>query len=144
VTEPTDDATSEVVSLVLPTLFSGVAWGPWSEPYPATVQTALEWQNIGVHATWSEMHGATHGLPKGRLSELIGRIAATGEQLGLAWTCEQDMRRWLDSSAQKPTTWSVAARALAEITGYYAISAGHGLANVTLRTLLVLRSSMWG
>jgi hypothetical protein len=83
------------------------------------------------------MHGATHRLPKGRLSELIGRIAATGEQLGLAWTCEQDMRSWLEPSAPKEERFAVSSRALAEITGYYAISAGHGIANVTLRTLLV-------
>jgi hypothetical protein len=137
VTEPADDETGEVSALVLPTLSSGVDPGPWPQPRPPTVETALEWQNTGVHATWSELHGATHGLTKGRLSELIGRIAAAGEQLGLAWTCEQDMRRWLDPSAPKGHRFSVSARALAEITGYYAISAGHGLANVTLRTLLV-------
>ncbi|SOC50971.1 hypothetical protein SAMN05660748_3700 [Blastococcus aggregatus] len=122
---------------MLRTLSSGVNPGPWPQPYPTTVETAIEWQKTGVHATWSEMHGATHGLPKGRLSELIGRVAATGEQLGLAWTCEQDMRLWLDPSAPTGDRRSTSARALAEITGYYAISAGHGLANVTLRTLLV-------
>jgi hypothetical protein len=137
VTEPADDGTGEVAALVLRTLSSGVDPGPWPQPLPPTVETALEWQNAGAHATWSEMHGATHRLAKGRLSELIGRIAATGEQLGLAWTCEQDMRLWLHPNAPKGDRWSVSARALAEITGYYAISAGHGLANVTLRTLLV-------
>ena len=136
-TEPADDGTGEISALVLHSLFSGVGPRPVPRPLPRTVQTAIDWQEVGGHATWSELHGARHRLPKGRLSELIGRIAATGEQLGLAWTCEQDMRLWLDPRAPKGDRWSVSARALAEITGYYALSAGHGLANVTLRTLLV-------
>ncbi|WP_147261956.1 hypothetical protein [Blastococcus sp. TF02A-26] len=127
----------EVVSLVLATLFSGVQPDPWPDPHPLAVRTALEWQQVGTHAVFAELHGTTHGLPRGRLAELIGRIASTGEQLGLSWTCEQDMRRWLAPDAQERDSWAVPARALAEITGYYAISAGHGVANVTLRSLLV-------
>ena len=131
------DSQPELTAQVLSTLSSGVAPGPWGDPLPPTVTTALDWQNTGVHATFAEFHGATHSLPQGRLSELIGRIAAGGEQLGLAWTCEQDMLRWLDPAARARDGFSASARALAEMAGYYAISAGHGLANVTLRTLLI-------
>lgn len=131
-----DEADKVVTALVLRTLFSGVDYGPWPEPLPATAQTALDWQSIGQNVNFFELHGFTLGLEEGRVAELVGRIAAAGEQLGLAWTCEQDMRRWLDPSAPRDR-FSASSRALAEITGYYAMSAGHGLANVTLRTLLV-------
>lgn len=68
-------------------------------------------------------------------------MASAGEQLGLAGTCEQDARRWLDPDGRRPPGWQMAPRALAEITGYYALGAAHGLANVTLRTLLCDRAA---
>jgi hypothetical protein len=133
---PAGDDTARVTAVVLRTLFPGVSPGPMVKPYPLAVATAIEWQNAGASATFSELYGTLAGAPQGRTSELVGRIASAGEQLGLAWTAEQDARRWLEPG-QRRGGWDVAARSLAEVTGYYAMSAGHGLANVTVRTLLL-------
>jgi hypothetical protein len=89
---------------------------------------------MGVHATFSELHTIQAGLPQGRAAELMGRTASAGEQLGLAWTAQQDAERWISKVAASDHQ-VVAARSLAEIAGYYAISAGHGLCNVTVRSL---------
>lgn len=124
-----------LVAIVLPTLFAGPATDA-SVRDKRIIETAQEWQKMSVWAHMVEIHGMTHGIPEGRLTETIGRMAATGEQLGLASTCSRDARRWL---AQPSDTISgpIAARSLAEITGYYTLSSGHGLANITLRTLLL-------
>jgi len=97
--------------------------------------TALQWQRFGRLASALEMHGAMHGVENGRMTEFAGRIASAGEQLGLAATASRDAKRWLDSE-RASTGWMVAARATTEISGYFAISAAHGLANVTLRMLM--------
>ncbi len=40
-----------------------------------------EWQEVGTHAEWAELHGAKSGVLEGRMSELLGRAAVAGEQL---------------------------------------------------------------
>ena len=36
-------------------------------------RTAMDWQELGAHAQWAELHGATKGAVEGRMSELMGR-----------------------------------------------------------------------
>lgn len=129
-----EEATDEQVhAVVLRTLFSTAPARPWPQEDPLAVSTALTYQDYGPYADFSELHTARRGAVLGRLAEVLGRIATAGEQLGLAWTCEQEALRWLETGEQQPLSRSVAARALAEMTGYYALSAAHGLGNATLR-----------
>jgi hypothetical protein len=95
-----------------------------------------DWQLMGAHADVAEMHAAinAHHVAEGRPTEIIGRIAAAGEQLGLSATFGLDARRWLESPAQVGT---MPARALTETQGSYALSTGHALINITLRVLLL-------
>lgn len=103
----------------------------------AIQETALDWQKIGVYAPWAELHGAHKGAAEGRMSELIGRAAVAGEQLGLAWTFEQEVQRWCISGSRADAGRAMATRALAECCGYYLIAAAHGLGNLTVRTLML-------
>lgn len=97
-------------------------------------ETAHEWQEIGTWADWLELHGSSLGVPPDTLHELAGCVAAAGEQLGLAWTSEQDTQRWQTvSSDGKP----MAIRALADIRAYFSLGAAHGMGNATLRTLFL-------
>jgi hypothetical protein len=98
--------------------------------------TAIEWQEVGTHAEWAELHGAKSGVLEGRMSELLGRAAVAGEQLGLAWTLDQEVQRWYAGEDEHPGL-SMATRALAEMCGYYLLAAAHGLGNVTVRTLML-------
>ncbi len=136
-TEPSGREDVEITAELLSSLSSGVDPEPWPKTLPLAAQVAMDWQNLGPRSTFAEVHGRAAGLPQGRLAEIIGRIAAAGEQLGLAWTHEQDMLRWNHPDARNRQARTLAARSLAEIVGYYAISAGHGLTNITLRTLLI-------
>lgn len=98
--------------------------------------TAIDWQEICVHAEWAELHGAQRCVVEGRMSELFGRAAVAGEQLGLAWTLDQELQRWYASEDEHPGL-SMATRALAEMCGYYLLAAAHGLGNITVRTLML-------
>lgn len=102
----------------------------------AAQTTAIEWQEVGAHAEWAEVHGARNGVVEGRMSELLGRAAVAGEQLGLAWTLDQELQRWYAGDEEHPGL-SMATRALAEMCGYYLIAAAHGLGNLTVRTLML-------
>ncbi len=106
----------------------------------ASIQrTAINWQELGAHAQWAELHGATKGAVEGRMSELMGRAAVGGEQLGLAWTLDQELQRWDIIGAAGHSGRSMATRALAEMCGYYLLAAAHGLGNLTVRTLMLSR-----
>jgi len=100
-------------------------------------KTAMDWQELGAHAQWAELHGVTKGVVEGRMSELMGRAAVAGEQLGLAWTLDQELQRWYTIGADGHRGQSMATRALAEMCGYYLLAAAHGLGNITVRTLML-------
>jgi len=97
----------------------------------------MDWQKLGAGASFHELLALKSGVVRNRIYELVGRVASAGEQLGLAWTCEQEARRWISTRKLGDVQWQIASRALAEMTGYYALSAAHGLLNVTLRGLLL-------
>lgn len=118
----------------------GMVVPPASDPRPAVQELAADWQQAGIYAEWGELHGALRGVEEGRVSELLGRMAAAGEQLGLAWTMDQELQRWYAAPGDPPGR-TLATRALAEMCGYYLLSAAHGLANLTLRTLALNKSA---
>ncbi|GAA1795121.1 hypothetical protein GCM10009682_16060 [Luedemannella flava] len=101
----------------------------------AVLDTALEWQKRGVLASFVEVKATSmFGVGKNLAHELVGCVAAAGEQLGLAWTSEQDSERWRGSSASGR---DMTMRALADIRAHFSLGAAHGMANATLRTLLL-------
>ena len=108
---------------------------------PTVQQVALEWQKLGRHAEWAEMHGASNGADQDRMHELMGRAAVAGEQLGLAWTLDQELQRWYLNGIDDDAGRSMATRALAEMCGYYILAAAHGPGNLTLRTLMLSKSA---
>lgn len=135
---PSGDPPRVFVAMVLPTLSSGQRVAP-SEALQRAFRVALEWQTRGQDADLAEAGAvSTMGAAPGRVFELIGRVAAAGEQLGLAGTCLLEAEGWLNSDAVQhtPGATDMAVRALAEMVGYYALSTAQGLINVTLRTLL--------
>ena len=143
-TAPLDGSSNETVeevpelaAMVLRTLFSGVKSGLSGSGQGPIEAVAMDWQTRGTQASFIEMHTITRGAAQGRGFELIGRVAAAGEQLGLAGTALLEAKRWLEADRKVERGADMAMRALAEMTGYYAMSAGHGLINVTLRSLLL-------
>lgn len=97
-TTPEDDAS--VVAAVLLTLFSGTV-NPVTPNDTAIIEAAKQWQMMGTRAGTAEIRGMLNGIPEGRLTEIFGRIASAGEQLGLAMTCSRDANGWLVSSGKE-------------------------------------------
>jgi len=76
--------------------------------------------------------------PPNRLLEIHGLAGAIGEQLGLAWTAEQDVQRFVATRGERgPGHQRLIQRALAELAGHFVLGAAHSLANLTLRLLLL-------
>jgi hypothetical protein len=76
--------------------------------------------------------------PPNRLLELHGLAGAIGEQLGLAWTAEQDVQRFIATSAGRLTEHQrLVQRALAETAAYFLLGASHSLANMVLRIVIL-------
>jgi hypothetical protein len=73
-----------------------------------------------------------------RLLELHGLAGAIGEQLGLAWTAEQDVQRFIATSAGRLAEHQrLVQRALAETAAYFLLGASHSLANMVLRLVIL-------
>jgi hypothetical protein len=106
--------------------------------YRETAEVAKDWQQIGSWADVAELKGSELGLPPDRFHELIGCVAAAGEQLGLAWTSEQETERWRNASGDGR---AMAVRALADIRSHFSLGAAHGMANATLRTVFLSRGA---
>lgn len=93
-------------------------------------EVALTFQRVGLDSAFSEMQGIVNGIGQDRTTELIGRIASTGEQLALAGAAFRDMRAW---QVQNGVNAAASGRALAEVVAYFAYGAAHGLINATAR-----------
>jgi hypothetical protein len=87
---------------------------------------------LGAQYEWAEVHGVSKGLPHGYFADLLGRAAAAGEQLGLAFAALRYAEIWRDTAAEPTgeTHRNVAGRAIAEASGLWAVSAGHAAVNV--------------
>lgn len=93
-------------------------------------KVAVDFQRVGVDAAFSEMQSVVNGIEQNRATELVGKIAAAGEQLALAGAALRDVRAW---QSQDGPNAAVAGRALAEVVAYFAYGAAHGLINSTAR-----------
>jgi hypothetical protein len=120
-------------------LFAGVEAEP-TQFDERLVRVAASWQRIGDDANFQEMLAVSFGAQPNRMFELVGRIASAGEQLTLAGAAFRDASAW-KFPHPNPAHAAVAARALAEITAYYALSAAHGLVNSTARLFALERRS---
>lgn len=135
----TAEDASEPDAKEISSLFAGVE-APFIEFDRRLSQTALAWQANGNDADFAEMSAVVNRAEPGRMYVIVGRIASAGEQLGLAGLAYRDARAWLEKGGTGHTV-RIPARALAEVVSYFALSAAHGIANVTARLLaLELRS----
>jgi hypothetical protein len=122
-------------------------------------QESLAWQQMSQHGSAAEDHaipsharrqhivnGRVTVVPKrprripapNRLLELHGLAGAIGEQLGLAWTAEQDVQRFIATSAGRLAEHQrLVQRALAEAAAYFLLGASHSLANMVLRLVIL-------
>ena len=98
-----------------------------------------DWQMLGAHYEWAELHGVTKGLRHGYFADSLGRAAAAGEQLGLAFAALRDAEVWRDTAEEPSSTSrrSIAGRAMAETSGLWAVSAGHAAVNVVARAVRI-------
>ena len=131
-----EKAPGQVVAVWLSSLFMGAPELPTTNAEDRQYEVAKKWQRLGKYAVFVDVKGVIAGQPHGRIAEVVSRMASAGEQLMLAAACVRDGRRseadWADDLGPQ-----VGARALFEMTNYYLLSAAHGLANVTLRVLLL-------
>lgn len=122
---------------------------------------ALAWQQLSQHGAdaegyafpspWRRQHVVNgkarqvprrgRRLPEGnRLLELHGLAGGIGEQLGLAWTAEQDVQRLIVTQGRTSRDTEhqrLIQRAVTELAGHFALGASHSLANLVLRLLLL-------
>lgn len=128
-----------VVAAVVGTLSPGDVGKPFTDPDRTRAMVSHDWQMLGAQYEWAEIHGVSKGLPHGYFADLLGRAAAAGEQLGLAFAALRDAEVWRDL-VTKPATVnhrSIAGRAVAEASGLWAVSAGHAVVNVVARVVRI-------
>lgn len=141
---PVTDATSGAprdpkADAAISSLFAGVE-APLIAFDRQLSETALRWQALGNDADFAEMLSVVNRAEPDRMYVIVGRVASAGEQLGLAGLAFRDARAWLEKAASGHVV-RIPARALTEVVSYFALSAAHGIANVTARLLaLELRS----
>ncbi len=129
-----------VGAVLLTSFFPGADYLHPTELEQRVGHVAVGWQQLSAYATLIEVAGANTDQAPGRMAEIFARIASSGEQLMLVGTCLRDARRW-DTPSFTDLAGSVASRGLAEMANYFALSAAHGLANTTLRLLLLAPTS---
>jgi len=129
-------------------------------PRQAVAGESMRWQELSAHAAAAEMdaypspfrktvtlNGVRHVIGTGqgkpprehnRVLEIHGLMGAIGEQLGLAWSAEQDVQRLIiTSESRDEITNRLMIRSISELAGQFALGAAHSLANLVLRTLLL-------
>jgi hypothetical protein len=105
------------------------------EAVPGPFRRSITWNGI-VHVI--EPRIGTPPREANRLLEIHGLMGAIGEQLGLAWTAEQDAQRLqLTSGLRDAIENRMASRAMAELAGHFLLGSAHSLANLVLRLLLL-------
>ena len=135
-----DNATSdETTNPLISSLFAGYE-PPFIDFDRQLSDTAQKWQVYGNIADFQEMSAVANRADPGRMYIVAGRIASAGEQLMLAGAAYRDARAWT-TNGERGAAARLPARALAEVVSYFAISAAHGLANVTARLLALEQRS---
>lgn len=132
---------SVAISTVLGTFFPE-GGQPIGQSDKAQFAVASKWQELGGGAPFGEVHGVFGGMPHGYMTELLGRAAAAGEQVGLSLTLIRDAEFWRDLAidTRSESRRAIAGRALAESSGLWAVSTGHAVVNVVAR---VIRAHKW-
>jgi hypothetical protein len=125
------------VAAVVGSLSPGNVGKDFTTSDKAFAQIPHDWQMLGASYQWAELHGAISGLPNGYAADLIGRAAAAGEQLALAFAAVRDAEVWRDTSVRpvQASRRSIAGRGMAEASGLWAVSAGHAITNVASRVV---------
>jgi hypothetical protein len=104
----------------------------WAQPFRIFNRTVLNGKEISLPKR------PRRRPPPNRLLELHGLAGAVGEQIGLAWTAEQDVQRVVATAANRmPEHQRLLQRALAETAAYFLLGACHSLANFVLRLALL-------
>jgi hypothetical protein len=128
-----------VVAAVVSSLSPGDVGKPFTTADRARAMVSHDWQMLGAQYEFAEIHGVSRGLPRGYFADLLGRAAAAGEQLGLAFAALRDAEVWRDTDIE-PTSANqrnIAGRAIAEASGLWAVSAGHAAVNVVARIVRI-------
>jgi hypothetical protein len=130
------------------------------EPRRTVAVESMRWQQLSAQAAsaelvaypmpfrrverWNDLEHvieARAGVPpreQNRILEIHGLMGAIGEQLGMAWTAEQDAQRLvLTSDHRDELTNRLMLRAQSELVGHFLLGATHSLANLVLRVLLL-------
>lgn len=128
-----------VVAAVVGTLSPGDVGTPFTDADRTRAMVPQNWQMLGALYKWAEVHGVSNGLPHGYVADLLGRAAAAGEQLGLAFAALRDAEVWRDTVAEPASASrrNIAGRAIAEASGLWAVSAGHAAVNVVARVVRI-------
>lgn len=132
------------MAAVAGTLSPGDVGKPFTDADRARAMVPHDWQMLGTQYQWAELLGVGRGLPHGYFADLLGRAAAAGEQLGIAFAALRDAEVWRDT-ATDPTSEShrsIAGRAIAEASGLWAVSAGHAAVNVVARVVRIHDNAM--
>ena len=132
-----------VVASVVGTLSPGDVGKPFTDMDRVRAMVSHDWQMLGAQYEWAEIHGVSKGLPHGYFADLLGRAAAAGEQLGLAFAALRDAEVWRDTATEPATAnhRNIAGRAVAEASGLWAVSAGHAVVNVVARVIRIHREA---
>lgn len=105
------------------------------EAVPCPFRRSITWNGI---VRVIEPRAGTPPREANRLLEIHGLMGAIGEQLGLAWTAEQDVQRLQLTSEQRDGIENrMACRAIAELAGHFLLGSAHSLANLVLRLMLL-------
>jgi hypothetical protein len=134
---------SVIRAMLLPSFFAG---GDITGPPDALKEqwlTAKRWQLRGSFWDVEESRATHRGIEPDRMTELVGRMAAAGEELGLACTASLEARRWADRRPGDDML-PMAARAMTDMSTHYALLVGHGLMNVTVRTVHLRNKQVYG
>lgn len=157
--------TDRTIAILLPT--TAWSWREGedlsAQPPEARRMVAIEsmrWQELSAQAAAAEMgaypvpfrrverwNGVEHvieprsGKPpreQNRILEIHGLMGSIGEQLGMAWTAEQDAQRLTETADHRDElTMRLMLRAQSELAGHFVLGATHSLANLVLRVLLL-------
>lgn len=114
--------------------------------WSAASRVASDWQTTSAYAHFWEVALVPRVQP-GRVNELVGLIAAGGEQLGLALAGVVEAELWNIFRRDHPpdpgtfrgrvlvAAQEMTQRAMADSATYYLLATGHTVANVTARAL---------
>jgi hypothetical protein len=110
-----------------------------SQAYPMPMRRLIQWKG---RTQIIEPRQGTPPREPNRLLEIHGLMGAIGEQVGLAWTAEQDVQRLCQTcGGREQIHHRLVARAQAELAGHFVLGAAHSLGNLAVRVSLLNASA---